>query len=77
LLSQIPFDEKVKKMMKQGVKEELKEAEGNPAAKSRIRKVWREVSRKRMIADVSEADVVLTDPTPPIMPLPCSTNWNQ
>jgi len=64
-------------MTKQGVKEELKETEGEPASKIRIRRVWREVARKRMIADVPGADVILIDPTPPMMPLPCSTKWNQ
>lgn len=51
------------KMTKQEVKEEFKEMEGDPLVKSRIRRVQREMSRKRMMADVPTADVVITNPT--------------
>jgi len=68
---------KSKIMMKQGVQEELKETEREPASKICIRKVWRETARKRMIAVVPGADVILAGPTPPVMPLPCSIKWNQ
>ena len=50
-------------MSKQDVKDEYKEMEGNPQIKSRIRKIQREVSRRRMMADVPTADVVITNPT--------------
>jgi flagellar biosynthetic protein FlhB len=51
------------KMTKQEVKEEFKETEGDPTTKGRIRRLQREMSRKRMMADVPTADVVVTNPT--------------
>jgi flagellar biosynthesis protein FlhB len=51
------------KMTKQEVKDEYKEMEGDPTTKSRIRRVQREMSRKRMMANVPKADVVITNPT--------------
>jgi flagellar biosynthetic protein FlhB len=51
------------KMTKQEVKEEFKEMEGDPTTKGRIRRIQREMARKRMIADVPTADVVITNPT--------------
>ena len=51
------------KMTKQEVKEEFKETEGDPTTKSRIRRIQREMSRKRMMSDVPQADVVITNPT--------------
>ena len=55
------FEEKLK-MTKQEVKEEHKQREGDPLIKSRIRKVQMEVARKRMMQEVPEADVVVTNP---------------
>jgi flagellar biosynthesis protein FlhB len=51
------------KMTKQEVKEEMKEMEGDPLTKGRIRRIQREMARKRMMADVPKADVVITNPT--------------
>jgi flagellar biosynthetic protein FlhB len=51
------------KMTKQEVKEEFKEMEGDPVTKGRIRRIQREMARKRMMADVPTADVVITNPT--------------
>jgi flagellar biosynthetic protein FlhB len=51
------------KMTKQEVKEELKETEGDPVTKGRIRRIQRAMARKRMMADVPKADVVITNPT--------------
>jgi len=51
------------KMSKQEVKDEYKEMEGDPITKGRIRRIQREVARKRMMADVPTADVVITNPT--------------
>ncbi|MBN1571477.1 MAG: flagellar biosynthesis protein FlhB [Acidobacteria bacterium] len=51
------------KMTKQEVKEEFKETEGDPIIKGRIRRIQREMARKRMMADVPTADVVITNPT--------------
>ncbi len=51
------------KMTKKEVKDEAKQTEGDPMVKSRIRQLQREAARKRMMADVPEADVVVTNPT--------------
>lgn len=51
------------KMTKQEVKEEFKETEGDPITKGRIRRIQREMARKRMMADVQHADVIITNPT--------------
>ncbi len=55
--------EKNLKMTKQEVKEEFKQTEGDPQVKSRIRSIQREMARKRMMQEVPEADVVITNPT--------------
>ncbi len=55
--------EKNLKMTKQEVKEEFKQTEGDPQVKSRIRSIQREQARKRMMQEVPEADVVITNPT--------------
>ncbi len=51
------------KMSKFEVKEEYKNAEGNPQIKSRIRRKMMEASRRRMMQALPEADVVITNPT--------------
>jgi len=51
------------KMSKHEVKEENKETEGSPLVKSRIRSMQREVSRRRMMQEVPDATVVITNPT--------------
>ncbi|MHB8765469.1 MAG: flagellar biosynthesis protein FlhB [Deferrisomatales bacterium] len=56
------FEEKIK-MTKQSVKEEYKESEGDPLIKGRIRSLQREMARRRMMAEVPRADVVVTNPT--------------
>ncbi len=55
--------EKNIRMTKQEVKEEYKQTEGDPQVKSRIRSIQRELARKRMMQEVPEADVVITNPT--------------
>ncbi|MBU2628086.1 MAG: EscU/YscU/HrcU family type III secretion system export apparatus switch protein, partial [Proteobacteria bacterium] len=45
------------------VKDETKQTEGDPLVKSRIRQLQHEAARKRMMADVPHADVVVTNPT--------------
>lgn len=54
---------KDQKMTKNEVKQESKQSEGDPLIKSRIKAVQREMSNKRMMQDVPEADVVVTNPT--------------
>ena len=51
------------KMTKKDVKDETKQTEGDPMVKSRIRQLQHEAARKRMMADVPDADVVVTNPT--------------
>jgi flagellar biosynthetic protein FlhB len=51
------------KMSKQEVKDEMKNMEGDPLIKSKIRQIQMQASRKRMMADVPDADVVVTNPT--------------
>jgi flagellar biosynthetic protein FlhB len=51
------------KMSKQEIKEEHKQMEGDPLVKGRIRQIQMKMSRQRMMQDVSEADVVITNPT--------------
>jgi flagellar biosynthesis protein FlhB len=51
------------KMTKQEARDEGKEADGNPEVKGRMRKMRAEMSRRRMIADVKKATVVITNPT--------------
>jgi len=50
-------------MTKQEVRDEHKDAEGKPEVKQRIRQLQREVSQRRMMAAIPEADVVITNPT--------------
>jgi flagellar biosynthetic protein FlhB len=54
---------KATNMTKQEVKDEHKQAEGDPMLKGAIRSRQLAASRNRMIADVAEADVVLVNPT--------------
>lgn len=51
------------KMTKQEVKDEYKNTEGNPEIKGRIRQAQREISQRRMMSEVPNADVVVTNPT--------------
>ncbi|MBF0190070.1 MAG: flagellar biosynthesis protein FlhB [Magnetococcales bacterium] len=51
------------RMTKQEVKDELKQMEGDPLVKSRIRQIQREMAQRRMMAEVPKADVVITNPT--------------
>ncbi|KMY68965.1 hypothetical protein AAU61_05250 [Desulfocarbo indianensis] len=55
--------EKNLKMSKQEIKDEFKQTEGDPQVKSRIRSIQREQVKKRMMSQVPEADVVITNPT--------------
>ncbi len=51
------------KMTKQEVKEEYKNAEGDPQIKGKIRQKMREGSMRRMMQAVPDADVIITNPT--------------
>lgn len=66
-LIDVPFQihsyNKKLKMTLQEVKDEMKNTEGKPEVKGRIRQMQREISQRRMMRDVPEADVVITNPT--------------
>ncbi len=51
------------KMSRQEIKDEHKDTEGDPQVKARIRKIRVERAQQRMMANVPEADVVITNPT--------------
>ena len=51
------------KMSKQELRDEFKETEGNPATKGRLRRLQRQLRRRRMLKDVERASVVVTNPT--------------
>ncbi|MES2013011.1 MAG: flagellar biosynthesis protein FlhB, partial [Pseudomonadota bacterium] len=51
------------KMTKEEVRQESKESDGNPEIKARIRQQQREMARRRMMSEIPQADVVITNPT--------------
>lgn len=51
------------KMTKEEVRQENKESEGSPEVKAQIRRMQREMARRRMMAEVPKADVIVTNPT--------------
>jgi flagellar biosynthetic protein FlhB len=51
------------RMTKQEIKEEYKQSEGDPQIKGKIRQRMREASQRRMMQDLPNADVVITNPT--------------
>jgi flagellar biosynthetic protein FlhB len=51
------------KMTKQEVKDEFKNTEGSPEIKGRIRRAQYEMSQRRMMQDIPDSDVVITNPT--------------
>ena len=51
------------KMSKQEIRQEAKESDGNAQVKGRILRIQREMARRRMMDDVKNATVVITNPT--------------
>jgi flagellar biosynthetic protein FlhB len=51
------------RMTKQEVKEEWKQNEGSPEVKGRIRRIRRDLLRRRMMSEIQNASVVVTNPT--------------
>jgi len=51
------------KMSKEQLRQEAKESEGDPHVKARIRAQQRDMARRRMMAEIPTADVVVTNPT--------------
>jgi len=50
------------KMTRQEVKDESKDSEGNPEVRGHVRQLQREMAQRRMMEDVPDADVVITNP---------------
>jgi flagellar biosynthetic protein FlhB len=67
VLVDVPFQlwehNKKLKMTKEEVRQEAKETEGDPQVKARVRSMQREMARRRMMAEIPKADVVVTNPT--------------
>ena len=51
------------RMSKQEIREEMKDVEGNPQMKSRIRRIQRDRARRRMMQEVPKATAVVVNPT--------------
>lgn len=51
------------RMSRQDLKQEHRDAEGDPVLRSRVRSLQKEMARNRMIAEVPKADVIVTNPT--------------
>jgi len=66
-LADVPFqiydNNKKLKMSLQEVKDELKETEGKPEVKGKVRQLQQEMAQRKMLQDVPDADVVITNPT--------------
>ena len=50
-------------MSRQELKDEVKDTEGKPEVKGRIRQLQREMAQRRMMSNVPDADVIITNPT--------------
>ena len=55
--------EKNLKMTKQEIKDEMRQVDGDPKVKARIKSLMRQMANKRMMDAVPEADVIITNPT--------------
>jgi flagellar biosynthetic protein FlhB len=51
------------KMTRQELRQEMKETDGNPQIKARIRRLQRQMRRKHMLQETEKATVVVTNPT--------------
>jgi flagellar biosynthetic protein FlhB len=51
------------RMTRQEVRDEIKDTEGKPEVKGRIRRMQQEFARRRMMAEVPRADVIVTNPS--------------
>jgi flagellar biosynthetic protein FlhB len=61
LFARLNFERQLR-MTRQEVREDFKEMEGHPAIRGRIRRLQREMRRRRMMRDVARATVVVTNP---------------
>jgi flagellar biosynthesis protein FlhB len=51
------------KMTRQEIRDEMKESDGSPEVKGRIRQMQREIAKRRMMQEVPKANVIITNPT--------------
>jgi len=65
--------ERKNRMTRQEVKDELKQREGDPLVKSRVKELQMQIARIRMMQEVPKADVVITNPTT----LACALKYEQ
>ncbi len=65
------------KMTRQEVRQEAKETDGNPEIKAKVKAMQREMARRRMMAEVPTADVVVTNPTHYAVAIKYPENSNQ
>lgn len=63
VLFQVTSNLKKLRMSRQDIRDEFKQQEGDPHVKGRIRQQQRAIARRRMMADVPKADVIVTNPT--------------
>ncbi|MBB3046354.1 flagellar biosynthetic protein FlhB [Litorivivens lipolytica] len=63
----VPFQKwnhgKELRMTKQEIRDEMKETDGRPEVKSKLREMQQAAARRRMMEDIPQADVVITNPT--------------
>ncbi|MBM4265684.1 MAG: flagellar biosynthesis protein FlhB [Deltaproteobacteria bacterium] len=64
------------RMTRQEVKEELRQSEGDPKLRQRMKRAFRDLTSNRMLSDVAQADVVITNPTHVAVALRYRTNEN-
>jgi flagellar biosynthetic protein FlhB len=62
LLERLSFERQIR-MSRQEIREEAKETEGQPMVRSRLRRLQRQMRKRRMLKDVAHASVVVTNPT--------------
>jgi flagellar biosynthetic protein FlhB len=62
LLERFNFERQLR-MSKQEIKDENKEIEGNPTIRGRIRRLQRQMRKRRMLREATKATVVVTNPT--------------
>jgi flagellar biosynthetic protein FlhB len=56
-------NEKQLRMSKKDIRDEMKDSQGSPQVRRRIRQIQRQLRRRKLKADVSRASVVVTNPT--------------
>lgn len=61
-LERLSFERQLR-MSRQEIREEAKETEGQPMVRSRVRRLQRQMRKRRMLKDVERANVVVTNPT--------------